>query len=86
MTKYALLALLALLTVPGAALAQGGANTPNGGRGGDSAQFQSRKTEILQRLNHRITELQQRQSCVQAATTRQALQACLPKQEKQGQR
>ncbi|XGV99652.1 MAG: hypothetical protein ACAF41_12030 [Leptolyngbya sp. BL-A-14] len=97
MKKYAFLAVVALLAVPGIALSEMGSGAPNGdgmmnqerpsGRqGGDPAQFQTRKAEILKRLSARITELQQRQSCVQAANDRQALMTCMPqKKGQQGQ-
>ncbi len=99
MKKYAFLVAVALLVAPGAALCQGSPgmppnggnggmanqNRPNGRQGGDSAQFQTRKAEILKRISERMSELQQRQSCVQAANDRQALMACMPQQGK-GQR
>lgn len=98
MKKYALLVVVVLLLTPGVALSQGsygrpqnrggdtmGQNSPQRRQGGDSAQFQTRKNEILQRLNTRISELQKQEGCVQAANTREALVACMPKHREQRQ-
>ena len=80
MKKYAFLVAMTLLVTPGLALSQTntGTHTTNGG---NSAQFQARKTKILQNISQRLTELQQRKSCVQAATNSQALSACRPQQK-----
>ncbi len=97
MKKYAFFVVLALLIAPGVALSQSGSNAPrqsangepmhpnrpDGQEGGNSAQFQARKAEILQRISTRINELQQRQNCVQAANNRQALMACMPQDKGQ---
>jgi hypothetical protein len=95
MKKYAFLVVVALLVAPGVAFSQSGPgngggmmnqNRPNGRQGGDSAQFQTHKAEILKRISERMSELQKRQSCVQSATDRQALMACMPqKKGQQGQ-
>lgn len=45
--------------------------------------FQDRKARILQRINERMTKMQQIQSCVQAANDLQALQACKPHRDKE---
>ncbi len=85
MNKYVLLALVATLAVPSVAFAQGRSTPATRGQSDSGAQFQTRKNAILQRLNQRMTELQQRQNCVQAAMTREALRACMPQQKEQRQ-
>jgi hypothetical protein len=42
------------------------------------------KSKILGRISSHISELQQRQSCVQSATTRDALKACMPEKSGNG--
>lgn len=46
--------------------------------------FDARKAKVLQRLEKRAAEVQQKQACVQAATTKEALQACFPNRGKKG--
>jgi hypothetical protein len=50
----------------------------NGGGGMGEEKFQERKAELLQRLNNHLAEVQQRISCVQAATNHQTMRACMP--------
>lgn len=97
MKRSILLAAVSLLLFPGVAFSQtgfggssnsgsGGAthqNRPQGGKGEDSAHFQTRKNEILKRIGDRISELQQRQSCVQSASNREALMSCMPPRREQ---
>jgi len=45
--------------------------------------FQDHKAKILQRINDRITKIQQIQSCVQAAEDLNALRACKPHRDKE---
>jgi hypothetical protein len=45
---------------------------------GSGQSFQDRKAEIIQHISAHITELQQRQACIQAASTKDALKACMP--------
>jgi hypothetical protein len=76
MTRYMRLAAIALaLIIPSIAWCQG---APGGGQAGDGQQFQERKAEILKRISDRLAEIQQRQSCVQAANNPEALRACMP--------
>lgn len=44
--------------------------------------FQEHKAKELQRISQRMSELQTRQSCVQAAANPQALAACTPKERR----
>jgi hypothetical protein len=77
MTRHVLLsATLVALTISSAAWSQSPA--PGAGQGGDGQQFQERKAEILKRIGDRLAEIQQRQSCVQAAGTPAALRDCMP--------
>jgi hypothetical protein len=46
--------------------------------------FEEHKAKILERISHHLQEVQQRQACVQAATTHEALKACMP--ERRGER
>jgi hypothetical protein len=77
MKRYMLLAAITLaLTIPSVAWCQSGA--PGGGQAGDGQQFQQRKAEILKHISDRLAEIQQRQSCVEAANNHEALRACMP--------
>jgi hypothetical protein len=89
MKKYILLTMMVLtLMIPHMAWCQtgpGGMNgspqgvgTPGGGQMGDGQHFQERKAEILKHISEHLTEIQQRQSCVESANDRQALMACMP--------
>ncbi len=93
MKKYVLLsAMLVALAAPGAAWSQGvppggnnGAPPPQGSGGqgqyrdGDGQRFQERKSEMLQRMNEHLADVQKRISCVQAAKDRDDLRACMPR-------
>jgi hypothetical protein len=86
MKKYLFLAVIAILAVPGLALGQSSPGEQSDGSDqGNGQQFQQRKDEILKRISARLAEIQQRQSCVEAANNRQALQACMPRGQRQGQ-
>ena len=67
-----------------------GAGAGAGGSGGGQEReqrFQEHKTEILQRMNEHLNEVQKRIACVQAATNHEALRACMPeRREGEGQR
>ncbi|MGB9154497.1 MAG: hypothetical protein WCD70_15585 [Alphaproteobacteria bacterium] len=89
MKKYVLMtAMVFALTAPALSWAQtapgGAGGPPPGGMGGgqheegDGQHFQERKTEILQRMNEHLAEVQKRIACVQAATNHEALRACMP--------
>jgi hypothetical protein len=55
----------------------------NGAGGqGDGQQFQQHKTIMMKRVNERMSRMQARQNCVQSASNRQAMAACLPTQRK----
>lgn len=94
MKKLLLTALMSLSVFAGSAAAMAQTATPatppsaaaGGHAGANSGQnFATRKNEILQHISQHMTELQQRQSCVQAASTPDALKACRPpKQEGKG--
>jgi TolA-binding protein len=100
MKKYVLLTAMVLaLAVPCMAWSQsapgGGNGAPPsssgaGGSGGGQEReqkFQEHKTEILQRMNEHLAEVQKRIACVQAATNHEALRACMPeRREGEGQR
>ena len=45
---------------------------------GGGRHFEEAKSRHLERIAHRIAELQQVQSCIQAATNHDALRACRP--------
>ena len=92
MKRYVLLAaVVVILGIPGMAWSQSGpsgAGAPppppppvtggsNGGQGGNGQDFQTRKTEILKRMNGHLAEVQQRIGCVQAAANPEALRACM---------
>ncbi len=47
-----------------------------GGRG--DGQFQQHKFMMMKRMNKRLSRMQARQSCVQSASNRQAMAACMP--------
>ncbi len=90
MKKYLLMtAMIMALAAPSMAWSQnapsaGGGGTPpsSAGAGGGGQEreqrFQERKTEILQRMNEHLAEIQKRIACVQAATNHEALRACMP--------
>ena len=53
----------------------------NGGQAGQGSgvTFEQRKAEVLSRIDHRLARLQEARGCVSAATTPEALRACLPR-------
>jgi len=53
----------------------------NGGQPGQGsgAPFEQRKAEILSRIDQRLARLQEARACVSAATSPEALRACLPR-------
>ena len=97
MKKYVLMTAMVLaLAAPGMAWSQ---SAPGGGNGAPPSstgpgggqereqKFQEHKTEILQRMNEHLAEVQKRIACVQAATNHEALRACMPeRREGEGQR
>ncbi|ACC85115.1 hypothetical protein [Nostoc punctiforme] len=85
MKNYCFLAVVAILASPSLALGQSSPNPPSDSQNqGNGQQFQQHKDEILKRISARLSEIQQRKSCVEAANNRQALEACMPRG--QGQR
>lgn len=46
---------------------------------GPAASFEQRKAEVLGRIDQRLVRLQEARVCVSAATTPEALRACLPR-------
>lgn len=57
------------------------------GQGNDQQRqekFNEMKTKILQKIQDRETKIAQMKSCVQSATTPDALRACMPKREGRG--
>ncbi|MBD2512164.1 hypothetical protein H6G91_33935 [Nostoc muscorum FACHB-395] len=86
MKNYWFLAVVAILASPGLALGQNSPNPPSDSQDqGNGQQFQQHKDEILKRISARLSEIQQRKSCVEAANNRQALEACMPRGQGQGQ-
>ena len=83
-----------VLVAPAAAWSQGVGGTPPTGvlapkgqatqvqgqpqQGQPSQRFEERKAEILGHIAQRLSELQQRQGCVQSAQNHEALRACMP--------
>ena len=53
----------------------------NGGQPvqGSGVPFEQRKAEFLSRIDQRLARLQEARACVSAATTPEALRACLPR-------
>jgi hypothetical protein len=77
MKKHLLLpAMLLALSISSAAWSQ---SFTTGDGPGDGQQFEQRKAEILKRIGDHLAEIQQRQSCVQAANSPAALHACMPR-------
>jgi hypothetical protein len=64
-------------TVGGTPPVSGQAGGQQGGQH-RAEEFQKHKTEILERISKHLAEVQQRQTCVQAASDFQALKACMP--------
>lgn len=46
--------------------------------------FEAHKAEVLQRMGSKISEMQQKQQCVQSATSGEAMKACMPKGDHKG--
>lgn len=44
--------------------------------GKDTAQFATRKTEILKQIDERISKMQEHKTCVSSANDREAMKAC----------
>lgn len=57
-------------------------STSNSSSVNKSENFQQHKAQILQRINERLTTIQQIQSCVQAANNFQTMRACKPHRHK----
>ncbi|MEH1771226.1 MAG: hypothetical protein V7K76_06430 [Nostoc sp.] len=86
MKKYWFLAVVAILAFPSLALGQSDTNPPSDSpEQGSGQEFQQHKDEILKRISARLSEIEQRQSCVEAANNRQALEACMPRGQGRGQ-
>ncbi len=79
---YAQTAPGSVATPPGQAGAQ---NAGGQGQGQPGERFEDHKAKILAHIQERMTKLQGIQSCVQAATTREALHACMPERAEGGQ-
>jgi hypothetical protein len=78
------MAVAAALSAP-AAMADSTTAGQNG-KAQHEQKFGERKAKILQRLEKRAAEIQQKQSCVQAATDHKSLKSCLPNMGKRGER
>jgi hypothetical protein len=75
MNRVALFRRIALvLTVAAVASCQ---SAPPEGPSGGGGELQAQKAEILKALDKGLTDIQKRQSCVQAANDPQALGACM---------
>jgi hypothetical protein len=73
--RTALLAALISLSVAIPAFALDGGQPPKG----PGADFEGRKTEILNRVDERLTSLQQMKACIQTARTSDDAKACRDK-------
>jgi len=70
-TLFAVVVAVLLLAMP--AIAANGDQTGQG----SSVPFEQRKAQFLQRIDERLARLQEARACVAAATTPEALRACL---------
>ncbi|TAL34523.1 MAG: hypothetical protein EPN97_08375 [Alphaproteobacteria bacterium] len=79
---------IALLFASTAAFADNSVATPSVSPPGQSAgsappqkaeRFEEMKAKALERIQQHLAKLQEKQACVQAATTPEALKICLPK-------
>jgi hypothetical protein len=55
-----------------------------GGEAGSGQNFQQHKAEITQHISEHIAEAQKRLSCVQAASSHEAMRACMPERGGRG--
>ena len=85
MKKLLIIAMLLASTAAYAdnSVAQPGGTPPAAGSGQSGGpekgeRFDQMKARVLERIQKHLAEVQQKQSCVQAATTPEALKACLP--------
>jgi len=80
---------IALLFASTAAMAEGASAGDHPGKKGEMAakpemSFEEHKAKVLQRITTHIAKAQERQACVQAASDREALRACMPEGWGQG--
>ena len=68
------IAVLLLFAVPSIA-----ANGSDEAGQASGAAFEQRKAAVLDRIDQRVARLQEARACVSAATTPEALRACMPK-------
>ena len=81
MKKFLFLALLAMSTAAMTTTNAMADTVPTAATTATAApaqKFETHKAAILQKIGTRVTELQQKQQCVQAATSATAMKACMP--------